>query len=424
MNNVNRRTFLGATTAAGLGALGNTSASAGESDRLRVGVMGVGGRGTSLMQTFQRQARVDVTYVCDVDQARANAAAATMQKLTEQPAPRAVTDYRRILDDRNVDILVVATCNHWHAPAAILGMAAGKHIYVEKPCSHNPREGELMVMAAQKHNKKVQMGNQRRTYAKVIEAMGLVRSGEAIGRAYFAEAWYMNNRPTIGRAKAGDPPQGLDWELWQGPAARRPYHSNYLHYNWHWFWHWGNGELGNNGIHTLDLCRWGLGVDFPVRVTSSGGRYRFEDDQETPDTHVVNYEFDGRKQIMWEGLSCSRQPNRPYLALFHGERGTLALSDRNYVISDPAGKEVRTEPVQGNDAGHVANLIAAIRDGTPLSSGIVEAHKSTLLCHLGNIAHRTGRAIRCNPRDGHIVDDKPAMEMWSREYAKGFEPQV
>jgi predicted dehydrogenase len=375
------------------------------------------------MQTFQRQARVDVTYVCDVDQGRAERAAATMQKLTEQPAPRAVTDYRRILDDRNVDILVVATCNHWHAPASILGMAAGKHIYVEKPCSHNPREGELMVMAAQKHNKKVQMGNQRRSYAKVIEAMEQVRSG-AIGRAYFAEAWYMNNRPTIGRGKPGDPPQGLNWDLWQGPAARRPFRSNYLHYNWHWFWHWGNGELGNNGIHIIDLCRWGLGVDFPVRVSSSGGRYRFEDDQETPDTHVVNYEFEGRKQIMWEGLSCSRQPNRPYHALFHGERGTLALSDRNYIISDPAGKEVRTEPVQGNDAGHVASLINAIRNNTPLSSGIVEAHKSTLLCHLGNIAQRTGRALRCNPRDGHILDDKPAMEMWSREYAKGFEPQV
>jgi predicted dehydrogenase len=245
-----------------------------------------------------------------------------------------------------------------------------------------------------------------------------------IGRVYLAQSWYQNNRPTIRRGKPVDPPKGLDYALWQGPAPRRPFRDNYLHYNWHWFWHWGNGELGNNGVHIIDLCRWAIGADYPIRVTSSGGRFRFEDDQETPDTHVVSFEFEGRKQITWEGLSCSRQANRPYHALFHGERGTMALSDTSYVIYDPAGKATRTEKVQSGDTPHFANLLAAIRNGTRLNSEIEEGHKTTLLCHLGNIAHRTGRSLRCSNKDGTIVNDKEAMAFWTREYEKGFEPRV
>src|SRR5262249_2593679 len=201
-------------------------------------------------------------------------------------------------------ILTVATCNHWHAPATILACAAGKHVYVEKPCSHNPNEGELMVAAARNHKRFVQMGNQRRSWPKIIEAMDQLHKG-IIARGYLAQSWYYNRRPSIGHGKEAPIPEGLDYDLWQGPAPRRPFKSNYLHYNWHWFWHWGNGELGNNGIHMIDLCRWGLGVDYPVRVTSAGGRYRYADDQETPDTQVVAFEFEGRKTITWEGLSCN-----------------------------------------------------------------------------------------------------------------------
>jgi predicted dehydrogenase len=247
-----------------------------------------------------------------------------------------------------------------------------------------------------------------------------------IGRPYLAQAWYNASRPSIGRGKPGSPPKGLDYELWQGPAPRLPFRTNYLHYNWHWFWHWGNGELGNNGIHTLDLCRWGLGVDYPVRVVSTGGRYRYEDDQQTPDTHQVSYEFEGRKQITWEGLSCSQQPGRPYLVLFHGELGTLALSDTSYTITLGAGKNAKTrvEKVQGGDNPHFLNLLTAIRAGGRLNSEIEEGHKSTLLCHLGNISQRTGRILRCSPRDGTIQNDKEATALWTREYAKGFEPRV
>jgi predicted dehydrogenase len=428
---LDRRSFLGAGAAAGSLILSDAATYAAVQDataRLRVGVMGTGGRGSGLATAFQRMPNVDVTFVCDADRGRAESTAGAVAKVSGKEAPRVVIDYRRILDEKTVDILVVATCNHWHAPAAIAACAAGKHVYVEKPCSYNPREGELLVQAARKHQKKVQMGNQRRSYAGVIAAIEELRKG-VIGRPYLAESWYNNRRPTIGRGKEAAVPKGLDYELWQGPAPRRPFHSNYLHYNWHWFWHWGNGELGNNGIHMIDLCRWGLDANYPIRVTSTGGRYRFDDDQETPDTHQVSFEFEGRKLITWEGLSCSEQPSRPYHVLFHGELGTLALSDSSYVITlfpvkrgTPA--TIRTEKVTGGDNPHFANLLAAIRSGTRLNSEIEEAHKSTLLCHLGNISQRTGRTLRCSPRDGAIQGDKEASAFWTREYAKGFEPRV
>lgn len=422
-----RRDFLSATATTGavLGLGGQAAAqdNTGSANRLNVGIIGTGGRGTGLARTFQEQPGVEITYVCDVDQGRAAAAVPVVQKISNR-APRVVNDFRRILDDRTVDVVVIATCNHWHAPAGILACAAGKHVYVEKPLCHNPREGELFIQAAQKHKRQVQMGNQRRTWSRIIEAIEEVRKG-VIGRAYFAQAWYTADRPTIGIGKAVDPPKGLDYDLWQGPAPRRPFRSNYLHYNWHWFWHWGNGELGNNGIHSLDLCRWGLGVDYPIHVTSSGGRYRYQDDQETPDTHVVCFDFDGRKSIMWEGFSCNRLPStKTDHVRFYGEQGAMSLTDSAYVITDRVGKEVRRVAIQTGDAGHINNFLNACRGQGTCNSGVEDAHKSTLLCHLGNIAQRTGRALQCNPRNGMILNDRPAMAYWTREYEKGWEPRV
>src|SRR4029077_15701308 len=209
--------------------------------------------------------------------------------------------------------------------------------------------------------------------SRIIEAIEEVRKG-TIGRAYLAQSWYLNNRQTIGRGKEAPAPAGLDYELWRGPAPRRPFHTNYLHYNWHWFWHWGNGELGNNGIHMIDVCRWGLGVDLPVRVTSAGGRYRFQDDQETQDTHGVSSEFEGRKAITWEGLSCSRLPGgQPADVVFHGDTGTLAIVNGRYKVYDPAGKELRRATETAGDAVHLANFRNGIRNGARLNSEIEEA---------------------------------------------------
>ena len=422
---INRRHFLGATAAAGV-AVGLASAgeqAGGPNNRLVVGIMGTGGRGTGLATTFQQQPGVEVAYVCDPDRGRVDRAADAVRKAGNNNV-RAVSDFRRILDDKSVDILVCAACNHWHAPATILACAANKHVYVEKPCSYTPREGELAVQAASRHKRHVQMGNQRRTWPRIIEAIEEVRKG-TIGRAYLAQAWYLNTRPSIGRGKEADVPKDLDYALWQGPAPHRAFHTNYLHYNWHWFWHWGNGELGNNGIHMLDLCRWGLSVDFPIRVTSMGGRYRYQDDQETPDTHLVAFDFPGRKSITWEGLSCNRLPaGKGADVMFVGENGTLIIDGNGYKVFDQAGKETRSVNGAGGDVSHIRNFLDACRGNGRPNSNIEEAHKSTLMCHLGNIAYRVGHALECDPKDGHILQDKQAAAYWTREYAKGWEPRV
>jgi len=422
---LNRRQFVG-SAAAGLtlAALSNTvhSDEPSANDRLIVGVMGTGGRGTELSKTFAKQPGVTIAYVCDVDKKRAAAAAEAVAQ-TGASTPKDVQDFRTMLDDKKVDVIVVATCNHWHAPGAIAACLADKHVYVEKPCCHNPQEGEWMVAAAHNHKRHVQMGNQRRSWPKIIEAMERLKSG-IIGRVYLAQSWYTNQRGTIGRGKEAPVPEGLNYDLWQGPAPRKPFHTNYLHYNWHWFWHWGNGELGNNGIHMIDLCRWGLGVDFPIHVTSSGGRYRFEDDQETPDTHVVAFDFGDRKTITWEGYSCNEFPGGKPDVVFFGEKGSLAIRGNGYTIHDPKGKEIEKVTGPASDDVHIGNLLAAIRSGKPLNSEIGEGHKSTLLCHLGNIAHRTGRALHCDPKNGHIIGDADAMKLWKREYEPGWEPKV
>jgi predicted dehydrogenase len=420
---LSRRTFLASAAAAAYFA---NPARPMEGTRIRLGVVGTGGRGTEHARAFASVSDVTVAYVCDVDESRAQKAAAAVGKVKGVTAdPTAVGDFRRILDDKEIDGITIATCNHWHAVMGILACQAGKHVYVEKPCSHNPREGELLVAAARKHKRHVQMGNQRRSYGHYIEAVQKLRDG-ILGRAYLAKSWYFNSRPSIGRGKPADPPKGLNYELWEGPAPHRPFKDNYLHYNWHWFWHWGNGELGNNGVHSIDVCRWGLGVDYPVHVTSSGGRYRYDDDQETPDTHTVCFQFDGRKMITWEGLSCNTAPGgSAFDMIFYGEKGSMVLKDGGYTIHDVKGKEVEKFPAHdARQDRHFGNWLAAIRGGEKLNSEIEEGHKSTLLCHLGNIAHRTGRALKCDPKDGKVIDDGEAMKLWTREYAKGWEPKV
>ena len=291
-----------------------------------------------------------------------------------------------------------------------------------------------MIAAAKKHKRAVQMGVQRRSTPGTIEAMTKLHQG-VIGNVYCARSWYNNNRPTLGTGKQTDPPQTLDYELWQGPAPRTPYIDNRIHYNWHWFWHWGNGELGNNGVHSLDLCRWGLNVEFPISVVSSGGRYRFKDDQETPDTHVANYEFPGGKQITWQGLSCNKHEDSTGFVSFYGDKGALSLGlFGDYKIYDADDKLVEERPDDAHGANpwlavdtfHTAHFIAAIRSGDHfgLSAQIEKGHRSTLLCHLGNIAYRTQRTLKCNPENGQVLDDPAAMAYWQREYEPGWKPAV
>jgi predicted dehydrogenase len=442
MPRVTRRTFLesaaGAAVSAGIVSGTNARLAAGQpSNRVRVAVMGVNSRGLQLARAFARQPGAEVAAICDVD-SRALAKAIDVVTTLQQRPPKSEPDVRRILDDTSIDALVIAAPDHWHAPATIMACKAGKHVYVEKPCSHNPREGELMVEVARRTGRLVQLGTQRRSWPNIIRAVSELKAGR-IGRVYMAATWYTNNRPSIGRGVSGPPPEWLDYELWQGPAPRLPFKSNYVHYDWHWFWHWGTGEVGNNGTHVLDVARWGLGVDLPIRVTAAGGRYGQDDDWECPDTAMMTWEFADRKLVTWEGRSRA-----PYQlegsgagVIFHGEQGTMVIDRNDYRVFDlkqtlvetvkdaaPADDQGLMGPGERLDAVHVANFLAAIREKATLNAPIDVGHTSTLLAHLGNMAWRAGRVLHCDPSTGHIKDDAAAMQWWGRTYAPGWEPKA
>ncbi len=430
-HHADRRLFL-----KGLGILGATALSSSLSqsyarslsqsanDRIRVGLMGVNGRGASLGNGFMAAENVEVAYVCDVDN-RALERVAKRVEMQQGAAPKTTKDFRHILDDSDVDVLVVAAPNHWHAPATILGCQAGKHVYVEKPCSHTAEEGEIAVAAARKHNRVVQMGSQRRSWPAIQKAVAEIHDGK-IGTVHYARTWYNNRRGPTGFGKSVPVPEWLDWDLWQGPAPRRDYVDNVVHYNWHWHWHWGNGELGNNGIHGLDVARWGMDVTFPERVSVGGGKYRHDDDQETPDTMMVTFDFPEKKTITWEGLSWS--PHGAHDSMFgisfHGTEGSIVIHDPGYTRFDMQAKPVETFTDRGGDTDHLANFLKCIREGGLPNADIEQAHRSTLLCHLGNIAYRTSHVLNTDPVNGHILGNADAEALWGREYAEGWAPKA
>ncbi len=399
------------------------STSADSSDRVVVGVMGLA-RGLSLASDLLKIPGVELKYLCDVDQKRAATAVKTINDKGGAATP--IQDFRKMLDDKELDALFCAAPNHWHGPATILGCKAGKHVYVEKPASHNPQEGEWMIEAATKHKRCVQVGTQRRSSPGIQAAIAKLHAGD-LGKVYLARAYYNNFRPTIGKKSDASAPSTLDYDLWQGPAPKKAFRENVVPYNWHWFWHWGNGELGNNGIHVLDLCRWGLQVDYPTRTVSSGGRYAYDDDQETPDVHHVSWEFEGKKQITFQGNSRSKSKLGPF-ASFYGTEGYLELdADGAYRIFDVKDKLVEeTKKTSQGQPEHIANFIQAVRadDATKLVQPIESGHRSTMLCLLGNIAHRTDRVIHTRETDGHITDEGIPSNLWRREYDPAWERQI
>lgn len=410
----------------------------GANEKVRVGIMGVNSRGLALAGNFSLQTNCEVVSISDVDARAAEKCIATVEG-NQKSKPKNQPDFRKALEDKGMDALVIAAPDHWHAPAAILASKAGKHVYLEKPCSHNPHEGELLVATVKKYKNVIQMGNQRRSWPNVALAIQEVKAG-VIGRPYFAKGWYTNNRASIGIGKETAVPNWLNYELWQGPAPRRAFKDNLIHYNWHWFWHWGTAESCNNGTHMLDLMRWGLGVEFPTKVTSSGGRYRYKDDWETPDTQVINLEFANNTAMTWEGRSCNGRTIEGNSAgvMFYGETGSLLIESGNsykiYDLENKLVKEVKNDlpidprnrmnPSQTLDAIHIQNFFDSIKKGTALASDIVGGHQSTLLCQLGNIAQRTGGALTIDPTNGHIKNNKEAEKLWRRTYQSGWEPTV
>jgi predicted dehydrogenase len=441
---ISRRQFVASTftAAASVALLPRLSLSAAESasNKVVLAIAGVHARGKELIQKFTALPGVEFKYIVDVD-SRYFAAASAVAEKNQGYAPKPENDFRRVLEDKDVDALVIATPDHWHAPMAILGVKAGKHVYVEKPCSHNPREGEMLVAAAQKYNRLVQLGTQRRSIGNVQQLVQEIHAG-IIGKVFLAQCFYSRRRPPIGFGKVISPPKELDWDLWQGPAPRTAYRDNVAPYNWHWFWRWGTGEALNNGTHYLDVARWALDVTYPIKASSFGGRWQDVglDDWETPDTQEIQLEFPDRRGISWFGRSCSTYGAPGYKAngnIFFGNKGTIDYDGGSgYTVYDLDNKPLKTVGIESKPADlansadpglsdhHAENFIESIRGNAKLHAPIEEGFRSTLLGQLGNIAQRNGRMLQIDPANGHILGDPEAAKLWTREYELGWEPKV
>ncbi|MCA9210620.1 MAG: Gfo/Idh/MocA family oxidoreductase, partial [Planctomycetales bacterium] len=321
-----------------------------------------------------------------------------------------------------------ATPDHWHAPAAILAAEAGKHVYVEKPCSHNVREGRLLVDAARRNKRLVQHGTQSRSMSLIAHAVQLLRDG-IIGDVLTAKAWNVQKRGPIGKAQPSKPPSGVDYDLWVGPASWLPYQSNRFHYTWHWWHNFGTGDMGNDGVHELDIARWGLGVtEHPSTVAAIGGKLAYDDDQQFPDTQYVQFDYPGdgrpgsRRQLIFEMRLWSRYGLQGFDNgnAFYGTSGWMLLSKRGALkVYDERNRELELKPSDLNLPAHDQNFINAIRGEQPLTAEIEIGHLSATLCHLGNIATRLGRSLAFDPRTETVADDAEANRMLGREYRDG-----
>src|SRR5271154_2044191 len=438
---VTRREFLDALAiGAATLAVGSTAKSysqiLGSNDRLNFAVIGLNGRAYAHLSSLKaNRSAARISHVCDVDSNILRKFADTVQQeMGETPVTE--KDFRKILDQKDVDAITIATPDHWHAPMAIAGLQAGKHVYVEKPCSHNPAEGEMLIEAQQKYGKLVQMGTQQRSSPHTIEIVEKIRQG-VIGRPYFAKCWYVNTRKTIGVGKEVPVPEHLDWDLWQGPAPRRAYKDNVHPYNWHWFKNYGTGETLNNGTHEVDVCRWARDVDYPKQVTSSGGRYQFRDDWQFYDTLVTSFEYED-KLLSWEGKSCQGMKfyGRDRGCAIMGTTGSVVLDRGGYEIYDLGGKKTSeykagsstsSSDTVGRDSmtdAHFANFIAGIRKGEKLNSPVSVGNVTVTMLQLSNIAWEVQRELHLDTKDGSILNDAEAMKLWGREYEKGWAPHL
>jgi len=427
-----RREFL---HQAGLGALATVATSqlvaparaAGANERVRIGLIGCGGRGTGVATTFTKLPNAQIVYACDPDSTRA---AATAEKLASASGnkPQAVQDLRKVLDDKQVDAVIVATPDHWHGPATLLALEAGKHVYVEKPCSHNIREGRLMIEAARRKNLVVQTGTQSRSGPHIIEAFDRLKSGE-IGEILVAKAWNSQRRKNIGHSTPSEPPKEIDYDLWVGAAPFVPYQANRLHYSWHWWHSFGTGDFGNDGVHDVDLAQAGLGVTgHPSRVVASGGKYFFDDDQQFPDTITALFEYPGAakaggpKQLIFEMRIWSpyRQEGYENGCAYYGTDGMMLLGKGdNWQLFGPRGKLLGSGKAEDREVPHARNFIECTASGARPNADIEIGHASATLCHLGNLAVRTGRALTFDPKTEQIVGDEEANKLVGREYRAG-----
>ncbi len=436
-NFIKKSSVLGTSLAIGFSAK-SYSKIMGANDRINMATAGLNGRGLahlSMAQNLKNQ--LNVIALIDPDSRVFTGAIKMFPDIVNSSTPT-LSDFRKALDNKNIDLLTIAAPDHWHAPMAILALQAGKHVYLEKPCCHNPQEGEWLKAAVTKYGKQLQVGNQQRSAPTTANLMTDLQAG-IIGNVYYAKAFYENNRGSIGTGKPANVPRELDWELWQGPAPRKEFKDNLVHYNWHWFWHWGTGEIVNNGLHEIDVARRALQVNYPIKASSSGGRFAFKDDWQFYDTQIASFEFEEGKLLSWEGKSCNGMDihGKPggRGTWIYGTEGSAFVDRGGYTIYDKANKVLKSEfernskssvdtlGITGQDNYHMQNLLNAIKKGEKLNSPIDQAVISTVICHLGNMAQRFGKTLTINPKTGK-PQDAEAMILWEREYEKGWKPEV
>ncbi len=431
---IDRRKFLLHSTGATAGLLAPlmvTRTFAGANDRVRMAVVGLRGQGGSHIRSITALPDAELAALCDVDE---SVLARRVKELAARNIkPSTYTDMRKLFEDKSIDAVSFATPNHWHALGAIWACQAGKDVYVEKPASHNIWEGRKMVEAARKYNRIVQVGTQSRSSPALREAVQKLREG-VIGDVYMARGLCFKWRDTIGRKPDGPVPDGVHYDLWTGPAPQRPFNPNRFHYNWHWNWDYGNGDIGNQGIHEMDIARWGLGVKLPTRVQSMGGHFMFDDDQETPNTQVATLEFHdtGKKTLLvfevrhWmtnseAGISEGGASQNVIGNLFYGSKGYLAIDGyTSYRIF--LGREQTPGPSRMEGGGHHQNFLQAVRSRKveDLNADIEEGHRSAVCMHLANISYRTGRSIDFDPATEKISGDPEASRQLTRKYRPPF----
>jgi predicted dehydrogenase len=408
----------------------------GANDRIHCAIAGIRSRGKAHAAAIKLQKNAKITYSCDGDDALIEEHNLWSKKNIGY-VPKVEKDFRKLVERKDIDAIFIASPEHWHTPMTLMALQAGKHVYVEKPCSHNPHENEMLVAAQKKYGLKVQMGNQQRSALTSMHAIEDIRNG-VIGEVFKGEAYYSNNRGSIGIGKEVPVPKTLDWDLWQGPTPRTKYKDNIHPYNWHWFRNWGTGEVHNNGTHEIDICRWALGVDLPESVTSFGGKYTYQDDWEFVDNMQVTFKYPKGKFITWtghsRGLIKPEQPGRG--VTIYGSKGTIQLDRNFYKLFDLGGNLIKSElegvvskttdtrGQGGLDVNHVGNLFDAIRTEKPLTAEIKDASVSTLLCHLANMAQDAGETLHIDPKSGKVLNNSKIMRNWKREYAQGWEPTV
>jgi predicted dehydrogenase len=395
------------------------------SDKVNLVIMGVRGRGRNLTGVFSQLPDANISYFCEVDP-RVIPRAAKILEDAGRPRPKVITDIRRALDDKSIDAVVIATPDHWHAPATILACDAGKDVYVEKPASHNLREGRLMIEAARRHQRIVQLGTQSRSRASTQRAIELIRSGK-IGKVMAAKAWDVQLRDNIGHKPDSPVPEGVDYDTWTGVAAALPFNENRFHYNWHWNWNYGTGDAGNDGIHQIDMARWALDVGAPTEVSGWGGKMFFDDDQQTPDTINVTFRYPGSKMLMfemriWNPYGMDGQQNG---VAVYGSDGMVHIGrwERawGYKVFDSKGKLVTKEEEAKDDPHgdtHGRNFIDCVKSRQAPHAEIEIGHTSSIHSHLANILARTGRNFKFDARTEIIPGDAEANKLLRREYRK------